>query len=162
MFGIKQFISEDICLKCKGCCRFSEEDSIWQPSVLDDEMKIISKDKVGILSQKISSLPFQDHFICSFFDTESNRCKIYNQRPFECRLYPFLINKTNDAIYLSVDLDCPFIKDKLDNKDCKNYINYLVSFLSLPVVSFAIKQNPHIFTDYSKNDKIKNLATLIF
>lgn len=166
MFEIKQFIPQDACLKCEGCCRFSEKDSIWQPSLLDEEIKIITKDCVGqdavLPSKKINTLSFKDYYICPFFDIENNRCKIYNKRPFECRLYPFLINKTKDAIYLSVDLKCPFIKDKLDKKEFKDYLNYLISFLGLPVVSFIIKQTPHILKDYTQEETIKNLATLIF
>lgn len=166
MFDIKQFIPEEVCLKCDGCCRFKDEKSIWQPILLDEEIKLISKDCVYkdelSSSKKINSISFKNYFICSFFDIDNNKCKIYQSRPFECRLYPFLINKTKEAIYLSVDLKCPFIKNKLDNKEFRDYLNYLINFLSLPVVSFMIKQNPHIFTDYSKEDKLYNLATLIF
>jgi hypothetical protein len=166
MFDIKQFVTQDACSKCEGCCRFTEENSIWQPILLDEEIKIISKESTDkdtlSLSKKINSLPFKDYFICSFFDIDNKKCKIYNIRPFECRLYPFLINKTKDATYLSVDLKCPFIKDKLESKDFKDYGNYLMSFLCLPVISFTIKHNPQILSDYTQGSALQNLSTLIF
>ena len=165
MYDIKQFIPQDVCLKCEGCCRFREKNSVWQPSILNVEVKLIAKDdnsKDAISpSKKINTLPFKDYYNCFFFDIENNGCKIYKNRPLECRLYPFLINKTKDTTYLSVDLKCPFIQDKLDKKEFKDYLNYLISFLSLPVVSFAIKQNPHIFIDYTQEEKLKNLAILV-
>lgn len=167
MFDIRQFIPQDFCLNCKGCCRFSEKESIWQPLLLNEEVKVITKDNTGgqeavSPSYRIKSLPLEDYYICSFLDAENNHCKIYRMRPFECRLYPFLINKAGNATYLSVDLRCPFITDKLEKKEFKEYINYLISFLSLPVVAFTIKQNPHTFADYSKEENLRNLATLIF
>jgi len=166
MFDIRQFIPQDFCLNCKGCCRFRDKESIWQPSILDEEVKAITKDNAAKEAvspfKTIKSFPFEDYYICSFLDVENNHCKIYKMRPWECRLYPFLINKAGGAIYLSVDLRCPFITDKLGKKEFKDYLNYLINFLSLPVVSFMIKQNPHIFTDYSKEENLRNLATLIF
>lgn len=157
---------QEACLKCKGCCRFSEMDSHWQPYLLDEEVSAISKDcflKESLLpSKKIKTLSTGGQHICFFFDNENNRCKIYENRPFECRLYPFLINKIKETIYLSVDLKCPFIKGKLLEKEFRGYLNYLINFLSLPAVSFTIKQNPHIFADYSAEDSLENLATLIF
>lgn len=146
MFELKQFLPQAVCLECQGCCRFSEENSIWQPALLNEEIKIITKDnaakEINLTTKKIKSLPCDDYHICSFFDLANKRCRIYNIRPLECRLYPFLINRVKDTIYLSLDLKCPFIKDKLEEREFKDYLNYLVSFLSLPVVSFAIRGNP--------------------
>ena len=165
MFEINQLLPQDICLKCDGCCRFAQEESTWQPALLDAEIKIICKDnllKQSISpSKKIKSIPYKEGFICSCFDVGNNRCKIYNIRPLECRLYPFLINRSKEKTYLAVDLNCPYIKDKLEDKDFKDYVNYLINFFNLRSVSSAIKQNPRTFKDY-KEDKVKNLSELVF
>jgi Fe-S-cluster containining protein len=166
MFEIKQFLTAEICLECEGCCRFSEQDSIWLPALLDEEIKAVCRDNTAkdsiSSSKKIKSFPHKDGYSCCLFDPENNQCKIYNSRPFECRLYPFLINQTQSGTFLAVDLRCPFIKDELEKKEFKDYLNYLISFLSLPVVAFTMKQNPQVFTDYSQDANLKNLATLIF
>ena len=167
MFDIKQFIPQQLCIKCKGCCRFSEKDGLWRPSLLDEEISMISEREpaqaAAIRCKKIEPSPFNDYYVCPFLNTGDNRCRIYNVRPFECRLYPFLINKTRGGIYLSVDLNCPFIKDKAGTREFNDYVNYLITFLSLPVVAFVIKRNPQILADYSQSDsKLEDLATLVF
>jgi Fe-S-cluster containining protein len=166
MFAIKQFVPEYVCLNCDGCCRFLEEDSMWQPALLEEEAKLYSKDsacKDGVSrDKKINPQCSKGSFYCYFFDIRDNKCKVYQNRPFECRLYPFLINRTEEGTYLAVDLKCPFIKDKLNKKEFKEYLNYLISFLGLPVIAFALKQNPQIFHDYSVDTNVQNLATLIF
>ena len=163
MFDIKQFTTKVTCLNCQGCCRFLKENSIWQPSLTLQEVQSLPQENIIFDSKKIKVVSGEENsYKCVFLNTKNNKCLIYDKRPLECRLYPFLINKTKEGIFLSIDLKCPFLKDKLDNKEYKDYVNYLISFLSLPAISFAIKQNPQIFTDYSEEENIKNLATLIF
>lgn len=165
MFDIKQFTPQETCLKCDGCCRFAKRRSIWQPAFLDPEVKMVFKDfaqeEMFSSANKANLLSYKDSFICAFFDSAENKCKIYKIRPLECRLYPFLINKTKETIYLAVDLKCPFAKDKSEDKIFKDYVDYLNNFLSLPVVSFALRQNLRLFADYGQED-VKNLSTLVF
>lgn len=165
MFKIMQFLPQEVCLSCDGCCRFSQEHSIWSPAFLDAEKKLICKNPSykGMISasQSIKSLPLKDYFICPFFDAENNRCKIYDIRPLECELYPFLINKIGSRIHLAVDLNCRFVRDKLGDKDCQDYVDYLLKFLSRPAVTLAIRKNLRIFKDYTEG-RVKNLSALIF
>jgi len=166
MFKVKQFLPQQVCIKCKGCCRFAEKAGPWQPSLLEEEIGIISQScpaqAAAVQYGTIQLSPFEDYYVCPFLNTGDNRCRIYDVRPFECRLYPFLINKTREGIYLSADLNCPFIKDKAGARELSDYVNYLVSFLSLPAVASAIKRNPRIPADYSQGDsRLENLATLV-
>ena len=31
--NLKQFVPSEVCLKCKGCCRYKEADSAWRPKL---------------------------------------------------------------------------------------------------------------------------------
>ncbi|MFH1440742.1 MAG: YkgJ family cysteine cluster protein, partial [Candidatus Omnitrophota bacterium] len=116
---IKQFVPSRVCLKCRGCCRFIEADSVWQPSLLENEAEALSKNRTTAdyitKDKRICLIPSKnkDIFYCAFFDTSKNKCKIYLKRPLECQMYPFLINRRDNKIFLSVDLNCPFIKESL-------------------------------------------------
>ena len=104
------------------------------------------------IDRKIQPLPHPDGegFLCAFFNLQDNRCKIYDFRPFECQLYPFLINLRGRKVILTVDLNCPYIKEKLESKELKEYTAYLVSFLNEPSQLRMLKDNPQIIQAYEE------------
>lgn len=154
---IQQLIPQEFCLKCKGCCRFLKENSPWVPCLLDGEIQDILERKnippVSItLDKKIHPLPNPEGegYCCAFFDLHEKRCKIYEFRPFECQLYPFLINLRNNKIILTVDLNCPYVLDNLESEEFKEYTDYLVAFLNTPPQIKILKDNPQILEAYEK------------
>ncbi|MFH0790754.1 MAG: YkgJ family cysteine cluster protein [Candidatus Omnitrophota bacterium] len=194
----KQFIPQEACLKCQGCCRFSQEVSLWSPCLLDEEIQYLLDKEIPPVSisidKKIQPIPHPagEGFICPFLDAAVNKCKIYAFRPFECRLYPFLIalrggkvllqhrkvynvspkpppdpakagskrlglrkspitgdNKLSPkAIFLTVDLNCSYIREKLNTKELKEYTQELINFLNTPAQVEALKDNPQIIQAY--------------
>lgn len=161
---IKQFVRSEFCLnKCNYCCRFSQPDSIWSPSLLDEEIKEFLKNNIcsSVISQskKIKLIPFPKEsnsnltfriFICPFLNYQDSKCKIFSSRPFECQLYPFLINRRNKKIFLAVDLGCPFIKENLYSQEFKEYTQYLADFLNNPHQLNRLKDNPQIIQAYQE------------
>ena len=145
-------MNSDFCLECKGCCRFAEKENIWIPQILNEE-----QNRLGI--NKIKTLRYLDGFICSFLKLKDNHCKVYKKRSFECRLYPFLINKKNNNLYLALDLKCPFINNRLKTEMFKEYLNYLVNFLYRPSVLNTIRANQKKFQSYP-SPKILNLRRI--
>jgi len=171
---IKQAIPKDYCLSCVGCCRFSEQDSVWLPCLLNEEIQELLKKNFppSLISQekKVCNIPYhpeQDNFtpplharagfICSFFRPKDNKCKIYAFRPFECRLYPFLINRKGDKVFLALVLRCPFVKENLESQKFKEYIRYLTTFFNSPARIKILKNNPQIIQKY---EDVLNLAEL--
>jgi Fe-S-cluster containining protein len=153
---IKQFIPEEVCLKCLGCCRFKEPDSVWLPCLSDKEIQGLLEKKIppAIISidKKIQPLPHPagEGFICAFFDLQNNKCKIYDFRPFECQLYPFLINPRGKKVILRVDLNCPYIKENLNSKVFKEYVEYLNALLNSPQQIRILKNNPQLLRTYEE------------
>ncbi len=147
---IRQFIPQEVCLKCKGCCRFSQEDSVWVPRLL--------KEEEGVLSE-IRVIPSQEgnNFICSFFNPEDNHCKIYAERPFECQLYPFLLKKKSGKIFLGLDLNCPFTKGKIETKEFSEYLNYLIGLLKSQQYAAILKSNPQVIQGYPEAEELSAL-----
>jgi len=162
---IQQFVPSDFCLdKCRCCCRFSQQESIWSPCLLNDEIQVFLKNNIppSIASQdkKMRLIPFPKQnnlnsaghmatiFVCPFLNTQDGKCKIYAFRPFECQLYPFLINCRNKKKFLAVDLGCPFVKENLDKKEFKEYMSYLAEFLNNPGQLDILKDNPQIIQVY--------------
>jgi Fe-S-cluster containining protein len=138
---IKQIILKDFCLNCRLCCRFNEPDSVWVPHLLDDEKKRLNEDKIKLIFSEKEKV-----YLCSFLEPETNKCKIYKNRPLECQLYPFLINLKDKKIFLSLDLNCPYIKEKLNSLELQEYISYLLNFLNTS--KKIILDNPQLLNTY--------------
>lgn len=145
MFDINEIIPEEFCLKCDGCCRFAEANSAWFPHLLKAEEKKISKDKFRLVPNKK-----ENNFLCVFLHIDDNKCKIYKTRPFECRLYPFLLNRYGESgkIFLAVDTNCPFVEENLKKPEFKKYTEYLTTLFNSLDFSKIIKNNPRIIQSY--------------
>jgi len=151
---IKQFVPQSACLKCQGCCRFQEIDSVWAPCLLEEEVQeFIDQDIPAAyinMQKKIRPVPHPagEGFICAFFNSANNQCKIYSMRPFECQLYPFLINLRNKKVVLTVDLNCPYLRENMPKKEFKEYVDYLSAYLNSPAQLEMLKDNPQIIQAY--------------
>ena len=94
------------CSRCGICC-------------LKTEMPLSKKD-IKILMEKgyeiefFSQLNYEGYVLlrnidghCVFFDEKNKKCKIYDNRPMGCRLYPIIYD---ESIGVVVDETCPHNK----------------------------------------------------
>ncbi len=157
--NLKQFVPSEVCLKCDGCCRFKEPGSVWRPRVSKDEAqntkrpdlltKIFTKERVdskGFL--KTTACKGEEHFCCSFFNPKENTCTIYQHRPFECKLYPFVMTKKDSRPVLSVHLTCPHIERNRHSPDFEIYTHDLKGFFARADVKNFLESNPELFGEY--------------
>ena len=146
---IKQFIPQDVCLKCQGCCRYAQESSVWAPCLLEEEVQVLL-DKKDLppasisIDKRIHPVPGPqgEGFFCPFLNIQDNKCRIYAFRPFECQLYPFLINLRGKKVILTVDLNCPYVKKNLNTPEFNEYTQYLADFLNFQADKIAQRQSP--------------------
>ncbi len=153
---IKQVVPQEVCLECQGCCRFQKIDSVWSPCLLDEEIQDLLDKKIPPAcissNKKLLLIPNAQGtgFICPFFDAKDNKCKIYGFRPFECQLYPFLINLRGGKVILTLDLNCPYVREHLKNDEFKIYTDYLIIFLNSSAQVKILKDNPQIIQAYEE------------
>jgi uncharacterized protein len=148
---IKQFVYPGFCLSCQGCCRFKQKDSVWSPHLLKSE------EVFGQVQVKNIPAVSGEGFVCASLDIATSKCKIYQNRPFECQLYPFLFNLNSGKSYLAVDLGCPFARDNFGNNYFNEYAGYLEDFFNTPEQKSLLKLNPQLFQSY---ELVKDLFEL--
>jgi len=104
---LPEFVDSQKCLLCEGCCRFAIQDSEWRPHIDEEEgeMLIDCVDDARYLKAEIKDGKCK----CLFLDLATNHCEIYQDRPCECRLYPFLLVKDNDGVVRAIHKSCPFV-----------------------------------------------------
>lgn len=161
---IKQFVPQEFCLKCRSCCRFKEASSVWNPCLLDEEIQgLLDRKDIPLASisidRRIQSVPNPDgsDFLCPFLADKDNKCAIYSTRPFECQLYPFLINLRKGRVLLTVDLNCPYVYEKINSPEAGEYIDYLCGYLNSPQRLKMLKNNPQIIQAY---EEVREIAEL--
>jgi Fe-S-cluster containining protein len=152
---LKQLVPEEFCLKCDVCCRFPESHTVWAPLFTESEIKhLVDCDILPPLlftTQRINLIPHKDYFICPCFNPDDKKCKIYADRPFECRLYPFLLARKDNKFYLALDKKCPYLEN-LSQDEIKSYTDYLKKELESKANKSFLKNNPDLFSDYPAAD----------
>jgi Fe-S-cluster containining protein len=129
-------------------------DSVWAPCLLDEDIQNLLDRNIppATLSIEKRILPVScegsETYLCPFLNHADNKCKVYDVRPFECQLYPFLLSMRNKKVNLTVDLNCPYAAGTIDTKEFKAYAEYLTSYLNSPAQVELLKENPHILQAY--------------
>jgi Fe-S-cluster containining protein len=67
---------------------------------------------------RVSLLPHPsgDGYVCPAFDVATNGCTIYDDRPLDCRLYPFVVMRPPEGTHplLGWDRLCPSVREESD------------------------------------------------
>lgn len=93
----------EYCLTCEICCRFPERHSQLIPFFM-------GRERGTYYGCRIDVIKHGDGYICPYFLPNENRCSIYEKRPLDCRLYPFMItyDETYRKVILVLDNHCPY------------------------------------------------------
>jgi Fe-S-cluster containining protein len=155
------FVSSAYCLQCRGCCIFRDAESVWSPRVTNAEAAEFARlpqcgTNAPSVSNRLKTLPAGEDHQCFFLNRPDHHCAIYSQRPFECRLYPFLLSSESDGVRLHAHLGCPFVQENVDTKEWTGYLAILRAFFSRADVRRFVAENRDIFADYSSlSDEIR-------
>jgi len=151
--SLKQFVPSEVCLKCNGCCRYKEADSAWRPKLGMKDQESLGNQITGnnVLDARsyINTIQVCGEHFCKFLNTGDNTCGIYNKRPFECLLYPFILSQTLEALKVYVHLSCPYVQDHLPRPQYEAYVAYLKEFFRRENIREFLLSNKSMFHDYS-------------
>jgi uncharacterized protein len=111
------------CLACDVCCRFPEATSPLAPFFANDEKAMAICDGFAP-----DAFPPGDYgpgdvaflrrhdclYACPAFEHNQNACACYAARPWDCRLYPFMLTYTQDGTGITLGLDgyCPVMAER--------------------------------------------------
>ena len=113
----------------------------------------------------IKTVKAQGQNRCAFLNLGTNKCGAYTGRPFECRLYPFLLTRCekNGRVAVSVHLSCPYVQQSRYSAGFEKHVGVLKAYLSGEERARFLQNNPALAGDYSEyRDEIEELFTLEF
>ncbi|MDD5348130.1 MAG: YkgJ family cysteine cluster protein [Candidatus Omnitrophica bacterium] len=138
---IAQCIPQGYCHTCTGCCRFAAADSCWVPRLLEEETKEFAGLRV------VQDSPAAQ-FRCEFLDPGANACRVYDRRPFECQLYPFVLCRRGTRTFVCADPACVFVRENKHRPEFQAFARQLLRHLSTPSLLDLIRRNPHLVQEY--------------
>ena len=163
---LKRLVPSDVCLVCSGCCRFAEAQSVWGPFFLFDEIRRLTEanlvpsclfthpDHAAGRGAWINLIEGDGQFLCPCLDTDRHTCRIYPHRPFDCRLYPFILVREDAGIRLAVDEKCPHVQKQGASAAFNEHAAYLTQLLSGPQGTAFLRAHPDIVQDYPSEYRV--------
>ena len=149
---IDQFVPSSYCLECKMCCRYQEQESCWRPNTSTEEKKDVEKGALDFHGY-IITVKHENLHVCGFLNIGDNNCRIYPTRPFECKLYPFLLAQDDSKFCVKVHLACPYVQDYLWKDEYKQYVSFLEEYFARQDVLGFLYANPSLFGDYAEYEQ---------
>ena len=160
-----QVVPSTVCFQCDVCCRFPEHQSLLRPYFTADEIRQAVARGINPYSfpdhrgsqVKVIAHPSGEGFICPAFDPATHHCRIYDVRPLDCQLYPFVLmwNEQHNTVLLGWDTLCPFLSAPA-LKDTPQEKKSLSSTVELPKP--LMEQSRTIASYLESEDVLRTLA----
>ena len=108
---LKRILSNESCAKCRVCCVFDRDDC-WEMPLVYPELAAFIKEKYPEVALKESDGVFS--FVPDFDKdglancpmlTEKG-CVLGDNKPYDCRIWPFRIMRTGDRLVITVSPVC--------------------------------------------------------
>ena len=104
---LTEILSREACAKCRVCCVFDKDD-IWEIPVISPETAEYIKKNID---ENAELEPYEDgyRFVMHFKDGDEltycpmlteNGCALGDNKPFDCRVWPFRVNRILSLIHI--------------------------------------------------------------
>lgn len=144
---LTEILSRESCAECKVCCVFDKEDCWEMPLIKSDLAAAVEKDHPNVKMRKTG--------VCSVFEPDFEEdglarcpmltekgCKLGDNKPFDCRIWPFRIMKRDKLLMLTLSPVCETV-----SKLPVSRISEFAEKISDKIFEEA-KGNPEMIKDY--------------
>ena len=158
--ALPQLVPSRTCLQCDVCCRFPDPDSALRPYFTRSE---IARALAGGLEEtafpnrqgsQVVLVPAShgDGYLCPAFDAATSTCRIYEQRPFDCQLYPLALmwNEPHDQVLLGWDTKCPFMREEIPG-EIQRHADRVIALLDQPGIHDQVVAHPSLIGRFQED-----------
>jgi uncharacterized protein len=158
--ALPQLVPSRTCLQCDVCCRFPDPDSVLRPYFTEDEIfrALAGGIEATAFSNRHGSQvilnpePRGEGYLCPAFDVATATCRIYEQRPFDCQLYPLALmwDKPHSQILLGWDTKCPFMREEIPH-EIQRHAERVMVLLDQPGIRGHIIAHPRLIGRFQED-----------
>jgi uncharacterized protein len=151
--ALPQLVPSRACLQCDVCCRFPDPDSALRPYFTGNE---IARALAGGVEETafpnrrgaqviLVPAPHGDGYICPAFDAATSTCRIYEQRPLDCQLYPLALmwDEPHEQVLLGWDTKCPFMREEIP-AEIQRHADRVMALLDQPGIRDQVVAHPSL------------------
>ncbi|HKO30840.1 MAG TPA: phosphatidylglycerol lysyltransferase domain-containing protein [Nitrospiraceae bacterium] len=157
---LPQLVPSRTCLQCDVCCRFPDPDSALRPYFTEIEITRALEGGVkgtAFPSRRGSQVNLVhnlhgDGYVCPAFDATTSTCRIYEQRPLDCQLYPLALmwDKPHDQVLLGWDTKCPFMREEIP-KEIQRHADRVMALLDQPDIRDTVVAHPRLIGRFQED-----------
>ncbi len=157
---LPQLVPSRTCLQCDVCCRFPDPDSALRPYFTENEITLALAGGIEgtVFPNRLGSQvillpdPHGEGYLCPVFDAATSRCRIYEQRPFDCQLYPLALmwNELHDQALLGWDTKCPFMREEIP-AEIQRHADRVMALLDQPGVRDHVVAHPRLIGRFQED-----------
>lgn len=110
---LKKLLDPAVCAECRICCGFDENDRWEIPLIFPELREYIEGNRPWKLAPRNNEYVFDMSFNGSEIEycpalTETG-CALGDNKPFDCRIWPFRVNNLNGTLVITVSPVCPAV-----------------------------------------------------
>jgi Fe-S-cluster containining protein len=160
-----QLVPSRVCLQCDVCCRFPEAESFLRPYFTAEEIqRAVARginpahfsDPNGSQVSVVPN-PSGEGYLCPAFDPATSHCRIYDDRPLDCQIYPLAVmwNQDHSQVVLGWDTKCPFMRDAVPS-EILAYARTITTLLEREDVLTTVASSPRLIGRFQEDVVILN------
>jgi hypothetical protein len=151
--ALPQLVPSRTCLQCDVCCRFPDPDSALRPYFTENEIARAQAggvEETAFPNRRGSQVilvpePHGEGYLCPAFDAATSTCRIYEQRPFDCQLYPLALmwDEPHHQVLLGWDTKCPFMREEIPG-EIQRHADRVMALLDQPGIRDHVVAHPRL------------------
>ena len=147
---LTKILSRGECAKCRVCCVFDRSD-VWEMPLITPELaEILKTDYPDIKLKKLSEnsgcfvtdAEFDKEGLCSCPLLTEKGCALGENKPFDCRIWPFRVMRKGNLLLLTLSPVCESVSS-LSVKKVSEFVPEIA-----PKILEEVKRNPEMVKEY--------------
>lgn len=174
---MRQIIHHEQCKRCRECCRFRENRQDFAPIFTTEEIETISsvvetlpeflpfKQTENIFQIRLKKAKYEDPvypYVCPFLDEENYQCSIYDVRPFDCRIWPFIllkVSETGDVQLAHFTGNACLALEEVSAEDFRAYEAYMEQYVTSVEFLNFLKEHPELIWEYESHGRYATIPS---
>lgn len=150
---LKNILSGKSCAECRICCVFDKYD-LWETPLVTDslhqkinkdfpDVKFITKGSNHLFRMEPEDVEGEELYYCPVLDRKTG-CKLGDEKPFDCRIWPYRIMELGGKTVISIASICP----EMYKKPLADLVNELEANGLADRIFAEAEKNPDMIKPY--------------